>query len=80
MAMGEADAGDAAAASVLPLLRATFVEHSDALVRLAGVLTRDQGTAEEVVQEAFVRLYGARLRDPDSALPYLRRIVVNLCH
>lgn len=35
---------------------------------------------EDTAQEAFVRLYksAGRLKDPDLALPYLRRTVVNL--
>lgn len=49
------------------------------LVRLAALLVRDQATAEEVVQDAFVAMHGAwrRLRDPDKALSYLRQSVVN---
>ena len=43
------------------------------------MLLRDQGAAEEVVQDAFVAMHGAwrRLRDPDKALAYLRQAVVN---
>ena len=43
------------------------------------LLVRDVGTAEEVVQDAFVAMHGrwARLRDPDKALAYLRQAVVN---
>jgi RNA polymerase sigma-70 factor (sigma-E family) len=39
----------------------------------------DQGVAEEVVQDCFVALHRhwSRLRDPDRALAYLRRSVVN---
>jgi RNA polymerase sigma-70 factor (sigma-E family) len=50
------------------------------LVRLATLLLGDVGAAEEVVQEAFVRLDGAwhRLKEPSAALPYLRSIVLNL--
>ncbi|MBT2209458.1 MULTISPECIES: SigE family RNA polymerase sigma factor [Actinomadura] len=49
------------------------------LVRLAAMLVRDAGTAEEVVQDAFVAMHGGwrRLRDPDKALSYLRQSVVN---
>ncbi|GAA1751275.1 SigE family RNA polymerase sigma factor [Streptomonospora arabica] len=49
------------------------------LVRLATLLVRDSGTAEEVVQDAFVAMHGAwrRLRDPNKALSYLRQSVVN---
>ena len=43
------------------------------------LLVRDAGTAEEVVQDAFVAMHGrwSRLRDPDRALAYLRQAVVN---
>jgi RNA polymerase sigma-70 factor (sigma-E family) len=49
------------------------------LVRLAVLLVRDVGTAEEVVQDAFIAMHGGwrRLRDPDKALSYLRQSVVN---
>ncbi|GAA2098616.1 SigE family RNA polymerase sigma factor [Actinomadura alba] len=49
------------------------------LVRLAALLVRDVGTAEEVVQDAFIAMHGGwqRLRDPDKALAYLRQSVVN---
>jgi RNA polymerase sigma-70 factor (sigma-E family) len=50
-----------------------------ALVRLAALLLRDVNTAEEVVQDSFVAMHGSwrRLRDPDRALAYLRKAVVN---
>ena len=49
------------------------------LVRLAALLLRDTGAAEEVVQDSFIALHGAwrRLRDSDRALAYLRQSVVN---
>jgi RNA polymerase sigma-70 factor (sigma-E family) len=49
------------------------------LVRLAALLVRDVGTAEEVVQDAFIAMHGGwqRLRDRDKALAYLRQSVVN---
>jgi RNA polymerase sigma-70 factor (sigma-E family) len=48
--------------------------------RLAFMLTGDAGVAEEVVQEAFVRVWRSwgRLRDPEAASAYLRTTVVNL--
>ncbi len=56
-----------------------YAAHYASLVRLAVLLVRDVGTAEEVVQDAFIALHGrwSRLRDRDTALPYLRRSVVN---
>ncbi|CAN5477379.1 SigE family RNA polymerase sigma factor [soil metagenome] len=56
-----------------------YAAHWRRLVRLSVLLVRDQGVAEEVVQEAFVAMHGRwrRLRDPDKALAYLRQTVVN---
>ena len=58
---------------------AQFVnERWTAMVRLAYGLTLDKGRAEDVVQEAFAKLWSAWTRvgagDPDA---YLRRIVIN---
>ena len=49
--------------------------HYAGLVRLSAMLVGDTGTAEEVVQDAFVAMHGAwnRLRDPDKAVAYLRQ-------
>ena len=56
-----------------------YAAHWRSLVRLAVLLVRDTGTAEDVVQDAFVAVHGrwGRLRDPDRALAYLRQSVVN---
>jgi RNA polymerase sigma-70 factor (sigma-E family) len=56
-----------------------FAAYYRQLVRLAALLLTDTGTAEEVVQDAFVRLHQRwrRLREPDRALGYLRTSVVN---
>jgi RNA polymerase sigma-70 factor (sigma-E family) len=56
-----------------------FRAHSPALVRLALLLVGDQQSAEDVVQDAFIGLHRARLRDQEKALPYLRVAVVNGC-
>ena len=50
------------------------------LVRLAAMLLDDPHTAEDVVQDAYVRVATRhyRLRDPDKAVAYLRQAVVNL--
>jgi RNA polymerase sigma-70 factor (sigma-E family) len=60
-------------------LEQLYAAHWRRLVRLAVLLLRDQGAAEEVVQDAFVALHGRwrALRDPDKALAYLRQTVVN---
>lgn len=57
-----------------------FEERYPALVQMARLLVDDTEAAEEVVQEAFVRLYGGwtRLRDPGRAHAYLRSTVWNL--
>ncbi len=60
-------------------LEQLYAAHWRRLVRLSVLLVRDQATAEEVVQDAFVAVHGrwSRLRDPDKALAYLRQAVVN---
>jgi RNA polymerase sigma-70 factor (sigma-E family) len=62
------------------LLRTLFHEEAAELVRLARLFTDDRNAAEDLVQEAFIRLYHAadRIRDLDKAIPYLRSIVLNL--
>lgn len=59
-----------------------YAAHWRTLVRASVLLVRDLGTAEEVVQDAFVAMHGkwGRLRDPDKALAYLRKAVVNRSH
>jgi RNA polymerase sigma-70 factor (sigma-E family) len=56
-----------------------FVAHRLSLVRLAVLLVDEPGQAEDVVQDAFAGLTAKvrRLRDPDAALAYLRKAVVN---
>lgn len=62
-------------------LERLFRAHATALLRLAVVLTGDQALAEELVQEAFVRLHRARSAPASGAeLAYLRRTVINLSH
>src|SRR2546429_3775625 len=57
-----------------------YVRHADDAVRLAFLLTGDRGLAEDLVQDAFVRLAGrlVHLRDPGAFDAYLRRTVLNL--
>lgn len=56
-----------------------YLEHWDRLVRLSVLLVRDQGAAEEIVQDAFVAVHQRwdRLNDPERALAYLRQAIVN---
>lgn len=67
------------------LARVSLVEglyHQEAvsLVRLARLFTDDRAGAEDIVQEAFIRLYHAaeRIDDPGKSAAYLRSIVLNL--
>ncbi len=57
-----------------------YVRDAPAALRLAYFLTGDRGLAEDLVQEAFVRVAGkfSHLREPDTLPAYLRRTVVNL--
>src|ERR671923_931917 len=57
-----------------------YLRHADDAVRLAYLLTGDRALAEDLVQDAFVRLAGrlVHLRDPGAFEAYLRRTVVNL--
>ena len=57
-----------------------YVAHYRRLVRLAAHLTADPDGAEEVVQDAYVKVAGrwGGLRDLDRAEAYLRQTVVNL--
>jgi RNA polymerase sigma-70 factor (sigma-E family) len=68
---------DTAADVVTSLFRA----HGLDLIRIAVLLTGDQGTAEDIVQDAFLGLHRAmpRLRDDGRIAGYLRVSVVNGC-
>jgi RNA polymerase sigma-70 factor (sigma-E family) len=58
-----------------------FRAHATPLLRLAVVLTGDQRLAEDLVQEAFVRLHRSGTHPAPGTEPaYLRRTVVNLSH
>ena len=58
-------------------LEALYAAEYRSLVRLASLLVDDVETAEEVVQDAFVRAALRRLDDADKAVPYLRSCVLN---
>jgi RNA polymerase sigma-70 factor (sigma-E family) len=75
MMAGMAGAGDEATVD-RPAFVALFEEHYASLVRLARLLVDDHGSGEEVVQDAFVRMYRrwSRIDDP---VRYLRTAVVN---
>jgi RNA polymerase sigma-70 factor (sigma-E family) len=60
---------------------ALYQTHALALVKLAVLMTGDQPTAEDVVQDAFLGLYRrwSALHDADKAIGYLRSSVLNGC-
>ena len=62
------------------LVASLFDQEGVRLVRLARLFTDDRNAAEDLVQEAFIRLHRAahRLDDRNKAAPYLRSIVINL--
>ena len=62
------------------LVAELYRAHYRPLVGLASLVVDRRVEAEEIVQEAFVRLYASwgTLRDPERALGYLRATVLNL--
>jgi len=62
------------------LVARLFEEEGAALVRMARLFTDDRNAAEDLVQEAFIRLHKSayRIHSPEKAAPYLRSIVINL--
>lgn len=69
----------APAANPTEVVAGLFVGHHRRLVGLASLLVDDRQTAEDVVQDAFAGLHRhwRSLRDPDAAVGYLNRAVVN---
>jgi RNA polymerase sigma-70 factor (sigma-E family) len=57
-----------------------YEQHASEATRLAYLLTGDRSLAEDLVQDAFVRLAGRflDLRDAEGFAHYLRRTMVNL--
>ncbi|GAA2312902.1 SigE family RNA polymerase sigma factor [Nonomuraea roseoviolacea subsp. roseoviolacea] len=70
-----------AEASADTVVSELFAVHRLPLVRLAFLLLGDQGTAEDVVQDAFAAVYRrwSKIADRGRMLPYLRTAVVNGC-
>ena len=62
------------------LVAKMFSEQGASLVRLARVFCDDRNAAEDLVQEAFIRLHrsAGSIRDLGKAPAFLRSIVVNL--
>src|SRR5437879_3732305 len=73
---------DRVAAADTGRLGELYLRHADDAVRLAYLLTQDHALAEDLVQDAFVRMAGrlVHLRDPGAFDAYLRRTIVNLSH
>jgi RNA polymerase sigma-70 factor, ECF subfamily len=71
-------AGDRAA------FEALYLRHRTPLYRTAVAMTRDQATAEELLQEAFLRAYRhmarVELAPGGSLRPWLHRILINLIY
>jgi RNA polymerase sigma-70 factor (sigma-E family) len=65
-----------------PTIGDLYVRHAEAAVRLAYLLTGDGAVAEDLVQDAFVKLAGrlVHMRDPQAFDAYLRTTIVNLSH
>lgn len=61
-------------------LESLYVTHFGAAKRFAYLLCGDESSAEDMAQEAFVRMFSALTRiKAGAALPaYLRRVIVNL--
>jgi RNA polymerase sigma-70 factor (sigma-E family) len=64
------------------VLEELYLRHADRATRVAYLLTGDRALAEDLVQEAFLRLAGRFLhvRNPAAFESYLRRTVVNLAN
>ena len=67
-------------ADVDELIVMLFEREGSSLVRLARLFVDDRNAAEDLVQEAFIRLArsASRIHDPSRAAAYLRSIVLNL--
>lgn len=63
-------------------LKDLYINEGAGASRLATFLTRDADAAQDVVQEAFVRIarHLFALRSPDHARAYLYRTVINVSH
>ena len=61
-------------------LEALYLAHYRQMVGLALLILGGNAAAEDIVQEAFIRVYGSwsKIRDPDRAASYLRITTINL--
>lgn len=69
-----------ARADVDAFVAAMYEEHGRGLVRMVRLFVDDRNAAEDLVQEAFIRLARSahRIKDERKAAAYLRSIVLNL--
>jgi RNA polymerase sigma-70 factor (sigma-E family) len=74
-----AETVDAAPATAPTTFGECYRDLRPEMVRLAALLTGSSEIAQDLVQDAFVRLHGqwSRVHEPRA---YLRRAVVNACH
>jgi RNA polymerase sigma-70 factor (sigma-E family) len=58
-----------------------YAAHADSAKRLAYLLTGDNELAEDIAQDAFVKVAGrlGGLRKQEASAAYLRQTIVNLC-
>jgi RNA polymerase sigma factor (sigma-70 family) len=72
--------GETIPAATQELVIVLFQREGRSLVRLARLFVDDRDAAEDIVQEAFLRLarHGHRIEAADRAPAYLRSIVLNL--
>ncbi len=77
--MEEADYIRLCQAGDIDALEPIFRRHVDRAVRTAFLITRDWATAEDAVQEAFIRVFRSirRFRADRPFAPWLYRIVIN---
>ena len=63
------------------VFEAIVAEHQAELIRHARRRTHDTSTAEDLVQEAFIRAYRAfdRINDDSRVRPWLHQILANVC-
>jgi RNA polymerase sigma-70 factor (sigma-E family) len=61
-------------------IEALYAAHYQPMLRMVLLLMGGDSSAEDVVQEAFIRVYGSRskIREPDRAAAYLRVTAMNL--